>query len=280
MANVAIKFIENDKKEFVNVINQLRIMKSTTSQQELKVTIQSLEDAIVLYFDDDIKAALNELENSTRLYDMLPKNTDKYDWLYEIKMIILELYVKIYVDRDPKKALEYLEMIKNQVNIPKKTGTTEIRDYRHVVSSYYYMGLAHKNLNDIHSARGCYTAGVGMLKILIPRGWIVDLDMCLRLYYVAGKSFIGIDDSCSVLSYSAALDLFHKFFEKWKQGIRTVPITESTCKLCIANGEALLELFEKNGNVEGAKDLKSDIKFLYDLSKKCNKLSVNRHKGF
>ena len=265
---MAIRFIENDKKEFVNVINQLRIMNSTTSKKEMKITIQSLEDAIVLYFDDNIKAALNELENSTQLYDMLPKNADIYDWLYEIKMIILELYVKIYVDRDPKKALEYLEMITNQINIPKKTGITKILDYKHVISSYYYKGLAHKNLSDLHSARCCYTAGVGMLKLLIPKGWIVDLDMCLRLYYVAGKSFIGIDDSCSVLSYTAALDLFHKFFEKWKEGIRTVPITDSTCKLCIANGEALLELLEKNGNNKSASKLKCDIEYLYSLLKK------------
>ncbi len=265
---MAVTFIENDKNEFVDVLNQVVLMK-TLSNGEVKNTLHSLEDAIQSYLKDDIDGALKELQNSTTLLDLLPKDNDLYDYLYEIKMIIYELYVKIYVDSYPGKAIGYLDLIEKQICTPKKTMTTEKLDYRHTISYYYYRGIAFKNINDSYNARACYAVvTTTLLKDLTRKGWIADLDICLRLYYVAGKSFVGIDDGISEYLFKAALQLFHKYYVNNRTKVRKLIITKNTCQLCIANGEALLGLFKKHGLMKDASELEYDIKYLYNLLNK------------
>ena len=259
---MAISFVENDKKEFVRPLGQVKSV-IFFSQGILQRTAISLALAIELYMEGNIEESEGEVENALNLYDMMPKDEKLYDALYELLMIIYELKVKLNVDRNPQKALEYLKVIARQINIPKKTSTTEILDSRHVISSYYYMGLAYKNLGDMNAAQSCFTAGVGMLKLLIPRNRIVDLDMCLRLYYVAGRAFLETDQSASMLSFKAALNLFHKFFKDKKRKM----VTKNTVELCIANAEALLKIYRKQDDAVSEAALKEDINVLYTYLK-------------
>ena len=121
------------------------------------------------------------------------------------------------------------------------------------------MGLAHKNMDDMDGARACYMAGIGMLKLLIPRDRVVDLDMCLRLYYVTGKAFLDTNESVSVASFNKALHLFYQFFKNKKRRI----VTKETVKLCIANAEELLEVYKKRNDEVSESALKEDIFVLY-----------------
>ena len=255
---MAISFVENDKKDLDAPLGQVMSV-IFLSEGLLKETAISLATAIQCYMKGDMEDSDDAIENALSLYDLLPKDEKQYDVLYELLMIMYELKVKLYVDRDPKKALEYLDVINRQINIPKKTSTTDILDSRHVISGYYYMGLAHKNMGDMNGARACYTSGIGMLKLLIPRDRIVDLDMCLRLYYVTGKSYLGTDNSLSEASFTKAIKLFHQFFENKKRKI----VTKDTVKLCIVNAEALLELYKKLNDKDSESALKEDITVLY-----------------
>ena len=255
---MAITFVENDKNDFVRPLGWVESVISL-SQGLLKKTAGTLARAIELYMEGNMEASDDEVENALTLYDTLPKDEKLYDTLYELLMIIYELKVKLYVDRDPKKALEYLDVISRQINIPKKTSTTEMIDSRHSISSYYYRGLAHKNMGDMNGVRASYIAGIGMLKLLNPEDKIVDPDMCLRLYYVTGKAFMGEDDDNSILLFNNALKLFHMFYK----GPRKKIVTKDTLKLCIANAEALLEMYKKRNDTVSMSSLKEDIDVLY-----------------
>ena len=262
---MAISFIENDKNDFDRPLGQVKSVISL-SEGLLKKTAISLARAIELYMEGNMEASDDEAENALTLYDMLPKDEKLYDTLYELLMTIYELKVKLYVDRDPKKALEYLDVISRQINTPKKTSTTEKLDSRYSISSYYYMGLAHKNMDDMDKARASYIAGIGMLKLLIPEDKIVDLDMCLRLYYVTGKAFMGEDDDGSILLFNKALNLFRMFYKDPRKKI----VTKDTLKLCIVNAEALLEMYKKRNDTVSMSSLKEDIDVLYKYLKDSN----------